>query len=62
MNAPAAFTKKPQQAMSSLLRRGGDKSTKSEPNGFGFARFGGGEGSRTPVRKHVKTSFSERSL
>lgn len=29
---------------------------------FGFIRCGGGEGSRTPVRKPVKTPFSERSL
>ena len=29
---------------------------------FGFARFGGAEGSRTPVRKSIHTAFSERRL
>ena len=29
---------------------------------FDASSFGGGEGSRTPVRKHVRASFSERSL
>ena len=37
-----------------------EKSTKSEPFGFGFWLFGGGGGSRTPVRKHFHGNFSGR--
>lgn len=40
----------------------GVKSTKSEPIGFGFVRFGGDEGSRTPVRKTDTPGIYERSL
>ncbi len=40
------------------LRCDGMKNTKSEPLQFGFDVFGGGEESRTPVRKPIHTAFS----
>ena len=46
-------------------RRGGAKEAlyeqePDEPQGFVWLSFGGAEGSRTPVRKHIHRNFSER--
>ena len=53
--------KSPYHEYVSRLSLSREKSIKSEPIRFGFTCFGGGEGSRTPVRKPVHMVFSERS-